>query len=185
MKKAGLIAIAMFSTAATFAQTTTPAVSFAQTGSAVVEGDKMKNNPRKNPQMTELDSCIRNYNSEKAIAKRAMIKGEFKTSKADYAMANADKKHIKEIAARLKSEGVRHPLILAHREIRKADKKMIIADVKVIKSDRLAKREAVNAADSMAVKVAENNLIVDKKKLKNDISVASHDDRKHFVLIRS
>ena len=78
-----------------------------------------------------------------------------------------------------------HPLMLAHREIRKADKKMIIVDVKVVKADKLAKQEAVNAGDSMAVKVAENNLIVDKKKLKNDISVASHDEMKHFVVIRS
>jgi len=136
MKKSGLIAVAMFSTAVTFAQTTTPAVSVAE-----------------NPKMAELDSCIRNYNSEKAIAKRAMIKGEFKISKAEYATADADKKHIKEIAARLKSEGVRHPIILAHREIRKADKKMIIADVKVVKADRLAKQEAVNAGDSMATSV--------------------------------
>ncbi len=177
MKKAGLMAAAMLFAAATFAQTTTPTTTVAQ-------GDKTKTTTAENPQMKKLDSCIRKYNSEKAIANHAMIKGEFKTSKADYAIADTDKKHIKAIAAQLKSEGVRHPLRLAHKEIKKADKKLIIADVKIIKADKLAKQKALRVGDNTAVKVAENNLIADKDNLKKDIRETSHDE-KHFVLIRS
>jgi hypothetical protein len=185
MKKVGLMAAVMFFAAATFAQTTTPAATVPQTGSTVAQGGKTKSNPDENTQMKELDSCIRKYNSEKAIAKQAMIKGEFKTSKADYAMADTDKKQIKAIAAQLKSEGLHHPLMLAHKEIKKADKKVIIADVKTMKADKLAKQKALNAGDTTTVKVAENNLIADKNNLKKDIRRASNDDTKHFTFIRS
>jgi hypothetical protein len=184
MKKVVLMASAIFFAAATFAQTT-PTVNLAQTEPSVAQSNKAKITPGENAQMKELDNCIRNYNSEKAIAKQAMIKGEFKISKADYAIADADKKYIKAIAVQLKSEGVRHPLMLAHKEIKKADKKMIIADVKIIKVDKLAKQKALKAGDSTAVKVTENNLIADKNNLKKDISDASHDDTKHFTFIRS
>jgi hypothetical protein len=184
MKKAGLMAAAMFFAAATFAQTITPAAIVSQTQSTVAQGDRTKINPGENTQLKELDSCIRQYNSEKAIAKQAMIKGEFKISKAGYAMADADKKHIKAIAAQLKGEGVRHPLMLAHKEIKKADKKVIIADVKVMKADKQAKQRALYAGDRTAVKVAENNLIADKNNLKNDIRGANRDDMKHFAFIR-
>jgi len=166
----------MFFAAATFAQTTPTTI--------VAQGAKTKITPVENTRMKELDSCIRNYNSEKAIAKHAMIKGEFKISKADYVIADTDKKHIKAIAAQFKSEGVRHPLRLAHKEIKKADQKLIVADVKIIKADKLAKQRALKAGDSTAVKVAENNLIADKNNLKKDIRETSHDE-KHFVLIRS
>lgn len=164
MKKAGLMAVAMFSAAATFAQA--------------------KNTTRDNPKMTGLDSCIRAYNNEKALAKQAIIKGEWKTSKADYATAHADKKHIKALAAQLRSEGVRHPLILARKEIRKADNKMIVADVKAVKADKLAKQKAVSAGDSMAVQTTKNNLLVDKNELRKDIRSANRDEMKHFVLLR-
>lgn len=167
----------MLFAAVTFAQTTT-------TTTTVVQGDKTKITLVENTQMKELDSCIRKYNSEKAIAKHAIIKGEFKTSKTDYAIADTDKKHIKAIAARLKSEGVHHPLKLAHKEIEKADQRLIIADVKIIRADKLAKQKALKAGDSTGIKVAENNLIADKNNLKKDIRETSHDE-KHFVLIRS
>ncbi len=160
------------------------AATFAQTAPVVSHGDKTKTTPAKSTQMKELDSCICNYNGEKAIAKKALIKGEFKISKADRAMAAADKKHIKAIAAQLKSEGVRHPLMLAHKDIKNADKKMIIADVKIIKADKLTKQKALKAGDSTAVKLTENQLIADKNNLKKDIDEASHDNMKHFAFIR-
>jgi hypothetical protein len=188
MKKVGLIAAAMFFAAATFAQTTTPAVTpmvtFVPTQPIVAQGDKTKITPADTAQMKALDNCIRNYNSEKAMAKRSMLKGEFKVSKAAYAIADADKKYIKAMTAQLKSEGVRRPLMLAHREIKKADKKMIIADVKIIKADKLAKKKALKAGDTTAVKVAEDNLIADKNNLKKDIREASHDEAKHFAFVR-
>ena len=160
------------------------AVTFAQTEPTVVQGEKTKITPGENTQMKELDNCIRNYNREKAAAKHARIRDEFKISKADYAIADADKKYIKAIATQLKSEGVRHPLMLARKEIKRADKKMIIADVKIIKADKLAKQKALKAGDSTAVKTTENNLIADKNNLKKDINDASHDDTKHFAFVR-
>jgi len=175
MKKAGLTAAAMFFAAASFAQTPT---------TTIAQSDKTNIAPVENTRMKELDSCIRKYNSEKNMAKHAMIRGDFKTSKADYARADTDKKHYKAIAAELKSEGVSHPIRLALKEIKKADQRLIIADVKTIKSDKLAKQKALKAGDSTAVKAAENNLIADKINLKKDIRESSHDE-KHFVLIRS
>jgi hypothetical protein len=185
MKKVGLMAIAMLFAAATFAQTTTPAVTSTQTEPTGAHAEKTKITPGENTQLKKLDSCIRNYNSEKAIAKQAMIRGEFKASKAGYAMADTDKKYIKAMAAQLKNEGVRHPLRLAHKEIKRADNKLIIADIKTIKADKLAKQKALNAGDSTAVKVTESNLIADKNNLKKDIKEASHDEPKHFAFIRA
>jgi len=182
------MAAALFFAAAAFAQTTTPAVTpmvtFVPTEPIVAQGDKTKITPADTAQMKALDNCIRHYNREKAMAKKAMLKGEFKISKADYAIANADKKYIKAMAAQLKSEGVRRPLRLAHKEIKKADQKMILADVKIIKADKLAKKQALKAGDTTALKVAENNLMADKNNLKKDIREASHDDAKHFTFVR-
>ncbi|WP_259066879.1 hypothetical protein HDF24_21040 [Mucilaginibacter sp. X4EP1] len=184
MKKLGLIAAAMFFAAATFAQTTTSATTSAQTESTAKQGDNAKLTPEENTKMKELDSCVRNYNREKAAAKRAMVKGDFKTSKADYAIADADKKNMKAMAAQLKNEGVRRPLMLARKQIKKADNKMIMADIKTVKADKLAKQKALSAGDSTALKLAENNLLADKNNLKKDIKDTSHDDTKHFAVIR-
>ena len=184
MKKVGLMTAAMFFAAATFAQTITPTTPSVQPESTVKQDGNAKLTPEENTKMTELDNCVRNYNREKAIAKRSRIKGESKTSKAEFAVANADKKYIKAMAAQLKSEGVRHPLMLAHKEIKKADKKMLMADIKIVKADKLAKQKALSTGDSTALKLAENNLIADKNNLKKDISDASHDDTKHFAIIR-
>jgi hypothetical protein len=175
VKKIGLLAAAMLFAAVTFAQTES---------TTVAQSDKTKITPGENAQMKELDNCIRNYNREKAVAKQARIRGEFKISKADFAIAHADKKYIKTIAAQLKSEGISHPLVQARKEIKKTDKKLIIADIKVIKADKLAKQKALKAGDSIAVKATENNLIADKNNLKKDISDASHDDTKHFSFVR-
>jgi hypothetical protein len=177
MKKVILTTAAMLFVAITFAQTKSPATIIAQ-------DSQTKATPSVDSQMKELDNCIRNYNSEKTLAKRALIKGEFKTSKTDYAIADADKKYIKAMAAQLKIEGVHHPLRLAHKEISKADNKMIVADIKTIKADKLAKQKALKIGDSTAVKAAETNLIADKSTFKKDINEASHDQTKHFTFVR-
>jgi len=184
MKKVGLLTVAIFFAAATFAQTTTPATTSVQTESTAKQDGNAKLTPGENTKMKELDNCVRNYNREKAIAKRARIKGESKTSEAGFAAANADKKYIKVMAAQLKSEGIGHPLMLARKEIKRADKKMLMADIKTVKTDKLAKQKALSTGDSTALKLAENNLIADKNNLKKDINDASHDDTKHFAFIR-
>jgi 1,4-alpha-glucan branching enzyme len=175
MKTPALLALALFFTAA----------SFAQTRPTAAQADTTKINPAVTTQMAQLDNCIRHHNSEKAMAKRAMMKGDFKRSKSDYAIADADKKNIKAMAAQLKSEGVRHPLKLARKQIKRVDNKMIMADVKTIKADKLAKQQALRTGDTTAVKLAQTNLLADKAKFKKDIHEASHDDTKHIPFIRA
>jgi hypothetical protein len=175
MKTPALLALALFFAAA----------SFAQTGPTVAQADTTKITPAVTTQMAQLDACIRNYNSEKAMAKKAMVKGDFKRSKADYAIADADKKDIKAMAAQLKSQGVRHPLMLAHKQIKRADKKILMADVKTLKADKLAKKQALRTGDTTAIKITETNLLADKVKFKKDINAASHDDTKHVTFIRA
>jgi hypothetical protein len=145
MKTPGLLALALFFATA----------SFAQTGPTVAQADTTKITSAVTTQMAELDSCIRHHNNEKAIAKKAMLKGDFKCSKADYAIADADKKNIKAITAQLKSEGVHHPLMLAHKQIKRADKKTLMADVKTIKADKLANKQALRTGDTTAVKITD------------------------------
>jgi len=185
MKKVGLMAAAMLFAAATFAQTTPSSATSTQTEPPVAQAKRTNITPGENAQMKKLDSCIRNYNSEKATAKRAMVRGEFKASNADYARADTDKKYIKAMAAQLKNEGVRHPIRLAHKEIKRTDNKLIIADIMTIKADKLAKKKALSTGDSTTVKVAESNLIADKNTLKKDIKDASHDEPKRFTFVRS
>src|ERR1700743_759793 len=114
MKNPALPALALFLAAETFAQTK----------AAIAPADTTKITPAATTQMQQLDSCIRHYNHQKAMAKKAMIRGDFKLSNAHFAVADADKKEIKAMAAQLKSEGVSHPMMLAHKEIKRTDKKM-------------------------------------------------------------
>jgi len=175
MKTPALLALALFFAAA----------SFAQTRPTAAQADTTKITPATTTQMQQLDSCIRHHNAEKAMAKRGMVKGDFKRSKAGYAIAGADKKNIKAMAAQLKSEGVHHPLKLARKQIKRADNKMIIADIKTIKADKLAKQQALRTGDTTAVKLAQTNLFADKAKFKKDIHDASQDDTKHIPFIRA
>ena len=175
MKTPALLALALFFATA----------SFAQTRPTAALTDTTKITPAITAQMRQLDSCIRHHNIEKSMAKKAMVKGDFKRYNADYAIVDADKKNIKTLAAQLKSEGVQHPLKLARKQIKRADNQVIMADIKTIKADKLNKRLALSTGDTTAIKLAQANLLADKAKFKKDINTASHDDTKHVTVIRA
>ena len=135
--------------------------------------------------MKELCNDIRAYNNKRAEAKMDLVKGDFATSKIDFAAADACKQEMETNAALLKTEGIAHPIRLAHKEIKKADVKIIADDVKVVEGDKAAERAAVKAGNTTAVITEKTTIKADKEVLRKDIKAAKRDAGWHIPFIRN
>jgi hypothetical protein len=171
MKKTGLLitSLALFTTGSV-AQTVTPSVD--TTRNAVKE------------QMAELCNNIRQYNNQRAEAQEALIKGNFAISKADFAFADSIKQVIKSKEEALKNQGVANSRHLAHKEIKKADEKVIAADVSTVLAAKKTEKAAVKAGNTTAAMADEANVKAAKNILRKDIKQAKRDSRWHIAFVK-
>src|SRR5471030_603954 len=106
MKKLSLMVTGILFSVAALAQTTTTPTT-----------------PAEKAQMKDLRQDVRAYDNQKADAKAAINKGDLATAKTDLANAKADKADIKADASTLKSEGVKHPVKVADKQVKAIDVK--------------------------------------------------------------
>ena len=168
MKKLTLMAAALLLSAATFAQTTAPVIANADV----------------KPQMKDLRKDVKAYHKDKAEVKADVNKGQIADAKADLAKVKMDKQDIKGDVKVLKSEGVKHPLIAATKEVKKADVKAVKAEVVVLKKDRADVKADVASGDLTDAKTARAAVKADRAELKKDIRAARRDGVKRVHKVK-
>jgi hypothetical protein len=171
MKKILLIAVAALFSGAAFAQTTTPV--------AATPADTRT--PTEKAQMKDLRQDERAYDNKKAEAKHAINKGYIAAAKTDLAAEKADKQDIKADAKTLKSEGVKHPVKLAAKQIKRGDEKGVRTEIAAVKTERVDEQKAVKAGDITAAQADQKALRADRADLKKDIREARRDGIKHPI----
>jgi hypothetical protein len=155
--------------------------SFAQTAVP----DTSAANSKVKTQMAELCSNMRLYNNQRAEAKEAMVSGNFMASKKDFAAADSIKQLIKTKVEALKNEGISNPQHLAHKELKKEDQKIIVADVNKVLVAKKTEKAAVKAGNATEALTDKAAVAMAKNVLKKDMKQSKRDSGWHVPFIKN